>query len=330
MQTPEIAKYRESLGWLPVYCAVKEHEKIVAAALLLAKPSFMGKSIYLVPGGPLLDLENTKLVKFFFKNLKSYAKSHNGYVLNISPYYELIERDRHGEIVPDGFSHQKALKNLEELGFRPVANASQPKYLFALDLNNRTAEKLMADFKNNTRYYVHRAERMGVKIRELKKSELSELKKITEATSKRRNFDDHPLDYYEAMYDLFATRDEAKFIIAEAEIKGQVVPLSTAMFILYGDEIVYLFSGSEEKYMHDYNAQYLIQWYMIKYAADHHFKRYNFYGIKGLPDPKSKDYGIYGFKKGFGGQVIELIGTFETPLSNLYYLHRLLSKLKNN
>jgi lipid II:glycine glycyltransferase (peptidoglycan interpeptide bridge formation enzyme) len=103
--------------------------------------------------------------------------------------------------------------------------------------------------------------------------------------------------------------------------------LSAAMFMLYGDEIVYLFSGSDEKYMRDYNAQYLIQWHMIKYAADHGFKRYNFYGIHGLPDDNCPD-GIYDFKKGFTtdetGRVIELIGTFEAPLdptvSKMYHL----------
>lgn len=67
---------------------------------------------------------------------------------------------------------------------------------------------------------------------------------------------------------------------------------------------------------------------MIKYAAEHNFKRYNFYGINGLPDPASPDYGIYSFKKGFGGQVIELIGTFDLALSPLYYLHDLLQKTK--
>ena len=98
----------------------------------------------------------------------------------------------------------------------------------------------------------------------------------------------------------------------------------------YGDEVIYLFSGSDAKYMKEYNAQYAIQWYMIKYAAEHGYKKYNFYGIQGLPDPKAKDYGIYRFKKGFGGQVVELIGSFELPLNFFYYLHSLLAKLRHH
>ena len=98
--------------------------------------------------------------------------------------------------------------------------------------------------------------------------------------------------------------------------------------MLYGDEVVYLFSGSDEKYMKDYNAQYELQWHMIKYAAEHKFKRYNFYGIHGLPDDNHPD-GVYEFKKGFGGQVLEYAGTWELPINQTFYqLKKALKKLK--
>ncbi|MBR2710761.1 peptidoglycan bridge formation glycyltransferase FemA/FemB family protein [Candidatus Saccharibacteria bacterium] len=324
MQTPEIANLREQNGWTPYYFAVKQDEKILAATMAVAKPTFLGKSLYYTPGGPLIDLEDTKLVNFFFNHLKRYIKSHNGYTLRIDPYYELVQRDRDGQEVPGGFSHKKAITNLINLGFKTVSHSDQPKYLFALDIEKRTPDELLASFKRNTRNHIRKAEKMGVEIRELTKDELPILKKITESTSFRRGFTDRPLSYYEQMYDLFSSKDEVKFIVAEAND----TPLSAAMFMTYGDEVIYLFSGSDEKYMKEYNAQYLIQWYMIKYAAEHNFERYNFYGINGLPDPASPDYGIYSFKKGFGGQVIELIGTFDLVLSPLYYLHDLLQKTK--
>ena len=114
-----------------------------------------------------------------------------------------------------------------------------------------------------------------------------------------------------------------------------MVPLSVAMFMLYGDEVIYLYSGSDKQYMKDYNAQYLIQWHMIKYAAKHKFKTYNFYGIQGLPDKTKKDYGIYDFKKGFTseetGRVVELIGAYELGTNQpFYHLHHFLSSLKKH
>lgn len=329
MQTPEIAKLREKDGWTAHFLALKDENEIKAATLLLEKPTFLKKSTFLAPGGPLLDFEDKKLTKTFLEGLKSYAKSHNGYILQISPYYELVERGRDGEKVEGGFDRRNALKTLESLKFSPTEKTTQPKYLFVMDLNGRTEEELLADQKRNTRNHIRKAEKMGVKVRELNREELKILKDITESTSKRRGFTDRPLEYYEQMHDLFAPRDEVKFLVAEAD----KTPLSAAMFMLVGDEIVYLFSGSDEKYMHDYNAQYLIQWEIIKSAAKNGFKRYNFYGIHALPTEDRPD-GIYDFKKGFDtkyGHVVELIGTFETPLNTpVYNLHEFLSKLKGH
>jgi len=228
--------------------------------------------------------------------------------------------------------------------------------MYALDLKGKTADELMADFKSNTRGHIRKAEKMGVTVRELAKNELNIFKEITESTSKRREFEDKPLKYYEEMYDLFVPRKEAMFLVAEVSVDSREsgarqrederrspvatgrpdaaresieTPLSAAMFMLYGDEVVYLFSGSDEKYMKDYNAQYELQWYMIKYAAEKKFKRYNFYGIHGLPDDNHPD-GVYEFKKGFGGQVLEYAGTWELPIDlKFYQAKKFLKKLKN-
>ena len=314
MQTPEIAGYRSENGWTVYYLAAIHSGEIKAASMLVAKPNFLGKSIFIAPGGPILDLEDQPLTEFFMRSLKKYIKSHNGYVLHVSPYFETVERDRHGDPKEGGFNHEQAIKNLKSLGFIELKDASQPKYMYALDLNGKSADELMADFKSNTRGHIRKAEKMGVTVRTLNREELNIFKEITESTSKRREFEDKPLKYYEQMYDLFVPRGEAMFLVAEAD----GIPMSAAMFMLYGDEVVYLFSGSDEKYMKDYNAQYELQWHMIKYAAEHKFRRYNFYGIHGLPDDNHPD-GVYEFKKGFGGQVLEMIGTWELPVNLTFY-----------
>lgn len=99
--------------------------------------------------------------------------------------------------------------------------------------------------------------------------------------------------------------------------KEDVLVLSAAMFMTYGDEIIYLCSGSIDEYMF-LNGQYANQWYMMCYGIDHGFQKYNFYGIMNDFDPKSPDYGIYEFKKGFNGYVEEVIGTYELPVTKEY------------
>ena len=110
--------------------------------------------------------------------------------------------------------------------------------------------------------------------------------------------------------------------------KGEIIPLSAAMFILYGDEIIYLFSGSYAEYM-QFCGQYRLQWEIIKYAADHNYKRYNFFGIQDVFNPNGKDRGVYEFKKGFGGYVEELLGAYELSLSPVNTLFNILKKIKH-
>lgn len=106
-----------------------------------------------------------------------------------------------------------------------------------------------------------------------------------------------------------------------------IINLSCAMFILVGEEVLFLFGGNNQTYM-SFGGQYLIQWDMIKYAVEHGFKRFNFYGISGNFNPKDVDYGIYDFKRGFGGVVEELIGEYELPITSDYNSIRRKEKFK--
>lgn len=98
------------------------------------------------------------------------------------------------------------------------------------------------------------------------------------------------------------------------EEHGNEIDLAASMFCLYGEEVVYLFSGSKEEFLF-LNAPYLIQWHMIQEAIKKGFSVYNFYGIEDLSDPKVKQHGVYEFKKGFNGKVTETIGELDLYLN---------------
>ena len=108
---------------------------------------------------------------------------------------------------------------------------------------------------------------------------------------------------------------------------GKIIDLSSAMFITYGKEVIYAFSGNIDKYM-SFNAQYLIQWEMIKYALNNGFEKYNFYGISGIFDKNDSNYGVYEFKRGFNGQVEEYIGEFTLPISFYYKINKFIKAIK--
>ena len=119
--------------------------------------------------------------------------------------------------------------------------------------------------------------------------------------------------------------ENAKTILDEE--KKDTITLSGSMFIMMKPEVVYLASGNYEKFMF-FNSQYLIQWEMIKYAINHGFDKYNFYGIPAEINTKPKDYGIYEFKRGFNGYVEQLIGEYTLPISMFYYIFKIISKIK--
>lgn len=109
-----------------------------------------------------------------------------------------------------------------------------------------------------------------------------------------------------------------------------VIILSAAMFILYGNEVIYFSSGNYKEYMHFF-AQYRIQYEMIKYGTENNFKLYNFYGISGNFDEKDSRYGVYKFKKGFNGYVVELIGEYKLAINKPYYLlYNLINNIKKS
>ena len=94
-----------------------------------------------------------------------------------------------------------------------------------------------------------------------------------------------------------------------------------------GNEYLTLSSGVLEEYR-SFTPKYLMYEHHIKDAYQEGFKFCNFYGITGDFNKESKYYGIYEFKKGFDGYVIEYIGEFDLKISGFYYIYKLLKKIR--
>ena len=95
-----------------------------------------------------------------------------------------------------------------------------------------------------------------------------------------------------------------------------------------GNEYLTLSSGILQEYR-SFTPKYLMYEHHIKEAYKEGFKYCNFYGITGDFNPDGPYYGIYEFKKGFNGNVIEYIGEFELKVGPFYDLYKLLKKIKS-
>ena len=67
-------------------------------------------------------------------------------------------------------------------------------------------------------------------------------------------------------------------------------------------------------------APYLLQWEIIKRAKGGSFLYYDFWGIANKESKGSKWFGFTKFKKGFGGQEINNLGTYNFVYNKKIYL----------
>ena len=99
---------------------------------------------------------------------------------------------------------------------------------------------------------------------------------------------------------------------------GNVITMGGISFLIYGKEVLSLNGGTYAEFM-NFNSAYTLHWEMVKYAIENNYDLYNFYGITGDFNEANPLYGLYLFKRGFGGQVTELIGEFDLIINKTYY-----------
>ena len=99
---------------------------------------------------------------------------------------------------------------------------------------------------------------------------------------------------------------------------GEKITLGGILYIIYENEVASLFGGSYSEFK-EYQPFYTIHYEMIKYAISNNYKRYNFYAINNHLDKDDEQYGIYSFKRGFGGHVMESLGELILPIDKILY-----------
>lgn len=102
------------------------------------------------------------------------------------------------------------------------------------------------------------------------------------------------------------------------EENGKVIVLGGILFLINDKEVVSLVGGSYDKFM-EFQSAYTVHWAGCKYAIENGYERYNFYGITGDFSEDNPLLGLYLFKRGFGGKVVELIGEFDLVISKFWF-----------
>lgn len=253
-------------------------------------------------------------MKFITERAKEFCRERKGLALEIAPNIVARPRNAHNEIV-EGKDNLAVKAELERLGYKYLGEYEQVKWTFVKELGGETAEEMLMNFRTDHRQRIRRAQREGVRVRELGEDELGVLKEIAAEAGERHGFKDPDAEYYRSMKKYFG--EKVKFVVAELPAEkvdgkaGEYVPLAASMFVNDGREMVYLYSGSVRK-LQKYGGAHLIQWEMLQEAMASGCTKYNFYGVYPV-----EGNGVYNFKLGFRGEVEELLGTFILPIGLL-------------
>lgn len=388
-QTEEWANLKLTNGWKAHYVGLKDKNKIVAGALLLAKTlPIVRKKMFYSPRGFLIDYNNYELLEEFTKGIKKYAKEQGAIFVKIDPYVEYVEHDNNGDVVEGGYDNKQAVENLIKLGYKHfgfnlMQDTLQPRWMHVIETEDRTLEDVMKDMESKTRQILRKNEKCGITTREITRDELPIFKDIMQHTSDRREFIDRPLSYYENMWDNLHDSGILRILIAEIDFNeyekntidelnqnkteledriykkeknllkmnekkyeqsnkqnqeaierlenqlkkinelkekhGEKAILGGILFLVYGNEVLSLYGGSNAELM-QFQSAYIVHFAGIKMAIEEKYKKYNFYGITGDFRKENPLYGLFLFKKSFGGHVAELIGEFDLIINKPMYL----------
>ena len=343
-QTTNWAHLKENNAWKAHYTAIMEKDKVVGIGMLLEKKLFLNKSLFYLPRGFLTDYKNTKYLKFYTESLKEYVKNNNGIFFKIDPLIWYKERDNTANIVEGGIDNENIVNDLKKMGYihkgftKGYTDEYQARWSYALNIKDKTFEEIFSKMHERAKRSIKKYQKYPLISKFLTSKNIDDFFELTEHTCKRQKQSNRTKKYYQKVYDAFSKNEDVKILVIYLnkkeyldkfdekdpsyslvlEDKREEIPLAGGLFICHAKTVNYVYGCAYQDYM-KIMAQYKVQCDMIKYAIENKYETYDFGGITGNFDPESHAYGIYGFKRGFAGYVIEYIGEFDYPVNKFYY-----------
>lgn len=231
LQSTQMGELLEKRGATVTYLALKHTETIKVAAMVYSLPMTGGLHME-INSGPIYS--DATYLKEFYKDLQVYAKQHGVLELIVKPYDTFQSFDSNGNPLTE--EQQEIIHCLTNLGYyhdglQTGYPGGEPDWLYVKNLEGITEENLIRSFSKKGKPLVKKAGSFGIQLRRLKRDELSIFKDITATTSKRREYSDKSLEYYEHFYDAFG--DRAEFMVATLNFQDYLSQLEKNQENLY-------------------------------------------------------------------------------------------------
>jgi lipid II:glycine glycyltransferase (peptidoglycan interpeptide bridge formation enzyme) len=216
------------------------------------------------------------------------------------------------KIEPDLTWSKAQVERLLAAGCLLSEHPIQPARTIIVDLEPDEQE-ILASMKQKTRYNIRLAERKGVHVRPW--DDIAGFAAMTQETAERDGFGAHNQSYFQRAYDLFHPSGLCELLVAEVENE----PVAALMVFAQGERAWYLYGASRDLHR-EMMPTYLLQWEAMRWAKGRSCKQYDLWGIPDADLPELEEqftnrsdglWGVYRFKRGFGGEVVRSLGAWD-------------------
>lgn len=235
--------------------------------------------------GPTVEAPDSPALAALVEYAQRVARKEHAVVLRVEP-----------NIADDDPRLDEWLAAYQQLGFQSNPIAVHGRRSWVLDIRP-TTEQLLANFKMTWRQNVRSAERKGVIVREAtSEADFDAYYALLKLTSARDAFFIHGKDYHQEILKQFASKGDAVLYLAEHE--GE--PIAAKMLIRFGDWCWDMF-GATANNKRNLKPAYLLQYRCFLWAKERGCSSFDFRTIPEILEPGEEMWGVYEYKKGFGG-----------------------------
>jgi len=222
----------------------------------------------------------------------------------------------------------RVMASLAALGLRPSPHTIQPIRTLVVDLAGDESE-LLARMKPKTRYNIGLAQRKGVVVRPF--HDVGAFHQMMVTTGRRDGFGVHSLEYFQRVHDLFNPSGACELLAAEKD--GHLL---AGLMVFARHQRAWYFYGASSDENRALMPAYLLQWEAIRWARAQGCLSYDLWGVPDADEvaleaqfTRRSDglWGVYRFKRGFGGTLCRTVGAWDRVYSPaLYAFYQLWSK----
>jgi lipid II:glycine glycyltransferase (peptidoglycan interpeptide bridge formation enzyme) len=312
LQSTHWARLKNRFGWKSHRVWMQHEGQLIGGAQVLYKSAALGmvKMAY-IPHGPLVEWRDPEQVTVLLNQIAQSAYEHRASIVKMEPLLW------HDELPPDEWTAV-----CQQHALIPQADTIQPPQTILIDCRP-SLDDILERMKPKTRYNIRLAERKGITVRLGSSSDMPAFVRLMQETGVRDGFGTHTPMYYKTAYDLFAETNQVALWLAEYEER----PLSAVMVFKHGHTCAYLYgaSSNEER---NRMPNYAVQWAAIQWAKEQGCHWYDLWGIPDAPEEELEAnftdrhdglWGVYRFKRGFGGEIKHTVGATDQYYNKLVY-----------